>query len=638
MDSEDVREAKRLVRTYSLEVAERLSSASDAHPLGEILRHNVDGLDRQDIEDPWRKFFEPVEIAKSDPISALISVEAAQLREKWVTFHSNCPKEDRLDLKKFDPTIDGVVDLVRESNAKWQTKRRKGGGGKFMSTFHSFCNTLDSHSALLKVLPEGNQYVSLFTGSLNAVIQASVNHERFAEGLADSLASISEHIIECKAELEIFHTPKVVEKVAELYAHVFLFLSSVMDFLMRKRFSKMLDSFNENIYKRFEDDIQKINAKASVVRDVAAQSSRAEVRSTREQLGRLDRDLRIGLQGDARHQAEMRDYATRIERELLKAQAERQELLEAGRQVKELTARLNFMLEEQGQASIVNQRAQLGSGTSRNMLAFPHQALFTAAPQTRSMPQIKVYSAEDVAQNSANLEAYFDRQRVRIECDHFNPVRVPRDTLSRLTEWSADAASQMLWIEGPPTEADGIDNPLSMLGATFIDLASQSRVPVMSYFCELLRRDQLRTDSDESATMQGVVALVSSLLRQMVELLLPIFETEIDLSAARFRLIDGTSESWADAMSMFRELAKLMPEKVFCVVDGLHWFDDGSVEPYLEELVQALRECKCIKVLWTTTGRSASLSDHISISETTQMRSLRSGTDGLYRDLFDVNT
>lgn len=61
MDAEDVREARRLVRTYSLEVSERLSPDSDAFPLGELLRQNVDGLEREDIQDPWRKFFEPVE-------------------------------------------------------------------------------------------------------------------------------------------------------------------------------------------------------------------------------------------------------------------------------------------------------------------------------------------------------------------------------------------------------------------------------------------------------------------------------------------------------------------------------------------------------------------------------------------------
>ncbi|KPM34605.1 hypothetical protein AK830_g11965 [Neonectria ditissima] len=222
MVTEDAIEVKRLVRTYSLEVTERLSPDSDAYPLGKMLRHNVDGLEREDITNPWRKFFEPVPLlaTEDDPVSALISVEATQLRGKWVKFHSSCSKEDKLDLTQFEPSIEGVVDLVRESNTKWQTKRKKGSGGKFMSTFHSFCGTLDSHSALLKVLPQGNEYVSLFTGSLNAVIQASVNHERFADGLAESLAAISEHIKEFKAELEIFRTARVLEKVAELYAHV----------------------------------------------------------------------------------------------------------------------------------------------------------------------------------------------------------------------------------------------------------------------------------------------------------------------------------------------------------------------------------------------------------------------------------
>ncbi|KAK7413762.1 hypothetical protein QQX98_007329 [Neonectria punicea] len=620
---EGTMEGRRLVRTYSLEVAERLSPDSNAYPLGELLRHNVDGLEREDIENPWRKFFEPAASStiEGDPISALISVEATQLRGKWVTFHGNCPKEDKLDLKKFEPTIEGVVNLVRD----WQTQR-KGRGGKFMSTFHSFCGTLDSHSALLKVLPQGNEYVSLFTGSLNA---ASVNHERFAEGLAESLAAISEHIKEFKAELEIFRTTRVLEKVAELYAHIFLFLSNVMDAFMRKRYRKMLDSFNENIYKKFEDDIQKINAKASEIRSIVSQSSRAEVRHTRVQLERLDRDVRVGLQGDARHRAEMQEYASRIERELHQAQIERQELIEAGRQVKELTSRLEFMLEQQGQASINDRRAEIAA--SRKLLNFPQANLVMA--RSRNIPLTIEYAADDVARNSMHLEAFFDRDRVRIPCDRFAPARIPRETLSRLIEWSADLASQMLWIEGPPSEADGIENPLSIFAASFVDLASQSGFPVMSYFCELPRHHQLRPDSDESPVMQGVISLVSALLRQMIELVLPIFETETDLSEARFRLFAGTAGSWDEAMALFRDLGKLMPPRLFCVIDGLHWFDDRTVEKYLADLVQVLRNCE-FKTLWTTTGRSASLRDEVSLSETLQMANFNSGTEALYRDMF----
>ncbi|KAH6995839.1 hypothetical protein BKA56DRAFT_472670, partial [Ilyonectria sp. MPI-CAGE-AT-0026] len=606
--------------------------------LGELLRQNVDGLEREDIQDAWRKFFEPVEYSTTrrrvDPISALISVEATQLREKWVTFHGSCSKEDKLDLKKFDPSIGSVVDLVRESNTKWQTKRRKGGGGKFMSTFHSFCNTLDSHSALLKVLPEGNQYVSLFTGSLNAIIQASVNHERFAEGLADSLASISEHITECKAELEIFHTPRVVEKVADLYAHVFLFLSSVMDFLMRKRFSKMLDSFSENIYKKFEDDIQMINAKALAVRDIAAQSSRAEVRSTREQLELLNRDFRVGLQGDARHQAEMRDHAEWIRRELLK---ERQEFLDAGRHVKELTAQLNFLLERP--ATPANLATPTNPATPTNFATLPHLALFTTQ-QPSIMAQMKKYSAEEVALNSAHLEAFFDRERVRMERCRFNAACVAIPTLSRLERWSTGSASHMLWIEGLPNGADRVYNCMSLLSASIISCASHSGVPVISYFCELPREHQLRPDSDESKTRQGLMALVSALLRQMVEHLPPVVETEIDLTEARFRLLDGTSKPkpWDDAMAMFRELATLMPEKVFCVIDGLNRFDgyyDKSTEPCLAELIQVLRDCN-FKVLWTTSGRSGALTEHISFSEALHLQNYKASNESVWRPRFFV--
>ncbi|KPM34994.1 hypothetical protein AK830_g11574 [Neonectria ditissima] len=369
--------------------------------------------------------------------------------------------------------------------------------------------------------------------------------------------------------------------------HVFLFLSNVMDLLMRKRFTKMLDSFNDNIYKKFEDDIQKINAKASEIRTIVSQSSRAEVRHTRVQLEQLDRDLRVGLQGDARHRAEMQGYASRIEKRLHQAQIERQELIEAGRQFKELTWRLGFMLEQQGQASLSDRRAELAA--SRRLIDFPQANLLMAHSHTL---QTTEYLSDDVARNSMHLEAFFDRDRVRIPYDRLTPVRVPRQTLSRLTEWSADVTSKMLFIEGPPTAADGIYNPLSRLAATFIDLASQSGFPVMSYFCELPRRHQLRPDSDEPAVMQGVISLFSALLRQMVELVLPIFETQIDLSEARFRMLNGTTREWDEAMALFRDLAKLMPQNMFCVIDGLHWFDDKSVEKYLAGLVQVLRESK----------------------------------------------
>ncbi len=100
-----------------------------------------------------------------------MAVESAKVREKWFVFQENCPKEERLDLQNTEPTVECVTNLVNEKIRAWQSKREMGRRGKAMSFFHRFCGTLDSHSSLLKLLPEGSHYASIFTGTLHAIIK-----------------------------------------------------------------------------------------------------------------------------------------------------------------------------------------------------------------------------------------------------------------------------------------------------------------------------------------------------------------------------------------------------------------------------------------------------------------------------------
>ncbi|KAH0598309.1 hypothetical protein MHUMG1_03606 [Metarhizium humberi] len=516
----------------------------------------------------------------SNPVTRIVSVEAARLCEKWVKFRQSCSKDDQLDLSTSEPTVDSVLDMVERMNKTWQEKRKQGAGRKVMAFFHRFCGTLDSHSSLLKLLPEGNEYVSIFTGTLNAVIKASVNHERIAEGVSEALSSIGENITECKAELEIFHTMDMLERVAELYAHVFLFLSSIMDYLAKKSVMRLIDSFNENLCKKFQDEIKLINAKSALMRNIAARGSRAEVRATRLMIEDLGRDVRIGLEGEARNRAEMKHFANLVDRELLQAQRERQE-------------------DAKGWA--VDQR--LAGSTS----------LLTTPSILSAMPSTNEWTAEQVSINSAHLEDFFHRDRVRLPYDLSAAVMVPAETLRQLTDWTASPSPRLLWMDGPPTEADDMENMVTTIAAKFVDLASQCRIPIMSYFCELRRGELLR--SGHSRETQGAIAVASALLRQIIELLLPRFEAEVDFSEARFHLLDGTVGSWDESMAVIRALTELLPEKVFCVIDGLHWLDDTSTERYLKELIHLLRGSK-LKTLFTTTGRAPCLREELSVSET----------------------
>ena len=107
----------------------------------------------------------------NDPITKIVQVEAVKLREKWLQFWRDCAKEDRLELETSEPSIENVISKIQEMDRTWKSRRGKGVGGRAATYFRRFCGTLDGHASLLKVLPEGSEYVSVFAGTLNAVIK-----------------------------------------------------------------------------------------------------------------------------------------------------------------------------------------------------------------------------------------------------------------------------------------------------------------------------------------------------------------------------------------------------------------------------------------------------------------------------------
>ncbi len=108
----------------------------------------------------------------------------------------------------------------------------------------------------------------------------------------------------------------MMQLVADFYAHIFVFLSDVMDWVTEKRRKRLLDSFNEDLFQKFDDQIARIRDKSGMIRNLAAQSSRAEQRVTTLTLEDLNRDVRLGIQGAERRHAEMVYFAERIEKDL----------------------------------------------------------------------------------------------------------------------------------------------------------------------------------------------------------------------------------------------------------------------------------------------------------------------------------
>lgn len=74
---------------------------------------------------------------------------------------------------QFEPTIEGVIKVTQQAFARWEEKKKEGFTGMTKALFHRFCDGINSHKSMLKVLPEGNEYVSLFTGVLAVIINVS---------------------------------------------------------------------------------------------------------------------------------------------------------------------------------------------------------------------------------------------------------------------------------------------------------------------------------------------------------------------------------------------------------------------------------------------------------------------------------
>lgn len=103
----------------------------------------------------------------------MLAVEAERLRQQWLDFRKQNAKEDQLEVKNYEPTIAGVFSMVTNVEKTWQSKRKAGKRGKAMTYFHRLCRTLDAHSNILEVIPKGNEYVSIFAGTITTIIKVN---------------------------------------------------------------------------------------------------------------------------------------------------------------------------------------------------------------------------------------------------------------------------------------------------------------------------------------------------------------------------------------------------------------------------------------------------------------------------------
>jgi hypothetical protein len=250
----------------------------------------------------------------------------------------------------------------------------------------------------------------------------------------------------------------------------------------------------------------------------------------------------------------------------------------------------------------------------------------------------RTWTGDVVVQHSSVLKTFFSPDRVCLADAAVRSAAVSKQTLARLTQWSRpDSPSQMLWIRGPYTPARNLENPLTRLAAKLAAIARQSSVPSVSYFCPLASQTPCIPPRQHGETTESapLMALLYALIWQVVELLPPLFESEMDLSAELFERLAREQLMWEDVFVILKDMVALVPEPIFCILEGVQRLEQSNIDSYLSKFITVLREVgggmTRMHVLLVTTGTSSTLRDAIPTNETCAEEYLSKG--GFKEDL-----
>ena len=138
--------------------------------------------------------------------------------------------------------------------------------------------------------------------------------------MSRALLEITEAVAVCAKECALYSTEASISGIARLYASIFCFLRNAIEWYTKKSSKRLLSSFREDFYDKFEDQIANIKQQSALINREAQHASHSELRYMRLRFANFERNMGIGLQGLEREAAE------RKEREIKAAEGKSREL------------------------------------------------------------------------------------------------------------------------------------------------------------------------------------------------------------------------------------------------------------------------------------------------------------------------
>ncbi|PYH47629.1 uncharacterized protein BP01DRAFT_220466 [Aspergillus saccharolyticus JOP 1030-1] len=573
----------------------------------------------------WRKRYDKRH-PSTNPVIAILDIEYNELVLSWKKLQETLAPPDLVHFPERAQGPDDVLSLLSSIEPVWTSSPRQRVARDHCIELRS---TLHAHHILLSALPKSEAYLSLFYSVLESTLKASANYPKIMEGYIKALVminrssclSITTDLTSCSKD--------TINAIAHFYALFFFFLGEFMDWFVRQYKCRSLKSHHHNVYHTFRDLVGHLRQSAREIAggiadlmDIDEDDNETEDSSDTtcdRELGlfeqaRLDQ---FGLQRRERRNKAENAFIRRLVWEIA------QDAVKRGRLLRDRDALLARLLDTVGhQIRPVSQQntgiACLTTTASRDI----DMDRFAASERS----QKHKYTRAELQLASSHLENFFDADDQTPELDPDVEVIAEENVMTSLQQWATDTYSQVLAVGGSPTTA--FPSPVLLISTCYASLARKARLPVISHFCT-----RPANGTNEVTYEQQLIALAYSLIRQLIEYLPPVIisHSGCNLSAERFKPLNGTLTSWKEVLSLIDILLYYAPPLMVCVIHGLDAIQDASTDQHIRSLVRILlthtrhqtaptegggeTQSVLLKILFTVAGRPSSLVETLSESQ-----------------------
>ncbi|KAF3022529.1 hypothetical protein E8E14_012193 [Neopestalotiopsis sp. 37M] len=488
------------------------------------------------LEDAWKKI-----------------VKKTQQNEK--TTNEEQDKEPQLTKAYFD-------NIVNDCQKKLQY-RDKDKWARTKNWFRKTSGTLNNHNYLFALLPTGDKYTSIITGTFTVLVKAGAAYDDVVDKFEEYLDTTHDKIILMRKHMtEMPLDPFLRVQLIKFTIALFEFLFQVLTWLSSSR-ERFMSSFSDNLQKTCDRLMAKMRDYGDNVREYCGEAKT-------QRLGRL---IEAGLLGQAQNH-----YAQRYAQTHAPTHA-----------AQSCTQSDQALLSDASGLSDLNENAEDATDTD-----------LPASPSG--------WDKSSVLESTAHLAGYSQDELYKRLCTQFKDLSIHVDVYSEIQKWISSTSGQALAIEGP---AGAIAPSSNTLCAAYISSrVQQLSLPAVRYFCFHDYERPLNAGEKLRELVYSLIYQVAVALPEQVD---SSWHLDVDLGSSRFSCLNDNMDSLDSCIDLLGDLFKIAPPLTFCIIDGLQLLARDSSPDSLEKSLQHLLDTLApgevgtdaptvLKVLFTTDG------------------------------------